>query len=302
MRKIFLAVVCVLLLFASPVLALEVPSTHLVSVQWLSDNLGSPDLVILDVRSPKAYNEGHIPYAVNLPKKGNFQKGHVGNVKHVLDTPAEVTKLFRKVGISNNSIVVLYGAGNSVKSYTFATREFWTMWTYGIKNIAILNGGYAAWKDAGESVSTNCYVPATGDFKINNMQLSDMATWPYIYKAIATHKIQLIDAREPAHYKGTDHDRRLLKHGHIPGAVEIAYYNFVKKSGNDYKLISPKKIVSLLKKNGIDINKPIIIYCNTGHLASGNWFAIRILANIKDAKLYDASMYEYTRMPLPVTK
>jgi len=302
MRKICLTVVCILLLFVVPVFALEVPSTHLVSVQWLSNNIGNPDLVILDVRSPQAYKAGHIPYAVNLPKRGNFQKGYMGNVKHILDTPSRVTKLFRKAGISDNSIVILYGAGNSVKSYTFVTREFWTMWTYGIKDIAILNGGYLAWKEAGESISRNCYSPAMGDFKIHDMQLSDIATWPYIYEAIATHKIQLIDAREPAHYNGIDHDRRLLKHGHIPGAIEIAYYNFVKKVGNDYQLVSPKKILSILKNDGIDINKPIIVYCNTGHLASGNWFAIRMLANIKDTKLYDASMYEYTRMPLPVVK
>ncbi len=302
MKRLGLSVLGLLLLLVSPALALQVPSTHLVSPQWLASHMNNPHLVIVDVRSPKAYRAGHIPHAVNLPKHEYFQKGYFGNIKHVLDTPEKITKVFRNAGISNDSIVIFYSYGRSPKDYALSTREFWTAWMYGLKNIALLHGGLAAWKTAKQPVSTKTYTPPKGNFKVTTMQLSSIATWPDIYYALATHKVQLVDAREPAHYNGTDHDRRLARHGHIPGAVEIGCYTLTKKVDGYYALRGPKGILSILKKHSIDPNKPIIVYCNTGHLATGDWFAFKFIAGAKNIKMYDASLYEYSRMPLPVAK
>ena len=278
-----------------------VPTTHLVTTKWLAENLNSPNLVIVDVRSKDAYNNGHIPGAVSMPEKLYFQKGYMGNIKHLLDTPNKVTEIFRNAGISNNSVVVFYASG-SKKGYTNATRVFWTAWMYGLRNIAILNGGIDAWVWDNRPLSKKTFIPSRGDFTITTMSLGSIATWPDLYYALATKKVQLVDDRGSAHFKGIDHDKRLPKHGHIPGAIWIPYYRFVKKVGNHYELLNSDKVKMLLEKYKVSVNKPIIVYCNTGHLATGAWFAIKFLGGARNTKMYDASMYGYTRSPLPVVK
>jgi len=40
-----------------------------------------------------------------------------------------------------------------------------------------------------------------------------------------------------------------------------------------------------------------ILFCNTGHWASVNWFVASELLGLKDARLYDGSMAEWSADP-----
>lgn len=302
MKRFGLAILFFIVLCVSPVFALSIPKTHLVSASWLAQKINNPHLVIVDVRSADSYAQGHIPGAVNIAKGKYFQKGYAGNIAHLLDTPSQITKLFRDNGISNNSVVVFYSDGTKGKSYTATTREFWTAWIYGLRKIAILNGGIAAWISEKRHLSKAEPKKKKGHFTIKKISLRAIATWINIYNALATHRIQLVDAREPAHFKGTSRDPRLLKHGHIPGAIEASAWNFTKKTGSYFSIIKANNARAILAKKGISLRKPIIVYCNTGHLASGVWFVTKFLAGARNVRMYDASMYEYSRMPLPVAK
>ena len=55
----------------------------------------------------------------------------------------------------------------------------------------------------------------------------------------------------------------------------------------------------VFKKAGINPNKPIIWYCNTGHLVAGTWFATKYVlgAEDKNNRAYSGSMADYTRWP-----
>jgi thiosulfate/3-mercaptopyruvate sulfurtransferase len=302
MKRVGLMVLVLSFFVASPVFALQVPSTHVVSAKWLAKHMNNPHLVIVDVRAPKDYAAGHIPHAINVYKGEYFQKGFIGDIGHVLDAPEMITDVFNKNGLSNDSVIVFYSSNASQKGYTFATREFWTAWMYGLKNTALLHGGIEGWIAQKHPVSKEMTSPKMGNFKIQDMSLDAIATWPDIYQALATKQVQIVDAREPAHFNGTDTDKRLMKHGHFPGAIEVAYFKFLKKRGNYYELVTPNEAKKVMKTSKVSLSKPIIDYCNTGHLASGDWFAIKFLAGAKNIKMYDASMYEYTRTDLPVVK
>ncbi len=302
MKRFGFAIFALIVFSALPVFALSIPKTHLVSATWLAQEMSNPHLVIVDVRSKDAYDTGHIPNSINITKGKYFQKSYIGNVLHILNTPRQITKLFRTNGISNNSVVVFYNNASRPVSFTAAAREFWTAWMYGLRKIAILHGGINAWVSGNRSITKTIPKNKRGNFTVRTMSLRSIATWPNIYSALATHRVQLVDLREAAHYKGTSGDPRLLKHGHIPGAIEASAWNFTKKVGNHFEIMNRNSIKTILRKAGISLRKPIITYCNTGHLASGGWFVIKFLAGAKHIRMYDGSMYEYTRMPLPVVK
>jgi thiosulfate/3-mercaptopyruvate sulfurtransferase len=295
MKKFFSSLVLALVL-ALPSFALSVPSTHLVSADWLAKN--ASNVVIVDLSKPKVYAKGHIPGAVNIPKKMFFM-GYMGDIKHLLNTPAQVEKLFRNAGINNDSVVVFTAHVKKAKKFTDMTRGLWTAWVYGLKNVAILDGGIEAWSG---KLSTAAATPAKGNFTPAKLSTTDVKTWRDIYSAMVNKDAQIVDAREMKHYVGKDKDKRLKRHGHIPGAKKVSAYLFAKKDGKVFKLVSPAEAKSMIAKAGISLDKPIITYCNTGHLATGTWFVAKFLAGAKNIGDYDASMYEYSRSAMPVAQ
>lgn len=283
-----------IVLASSVAFAVDVPANHVVDSKWLKEH--AKEVVIVDMSSPKDYAKGHIPGAVNIPKKAFFQ-GSMGDIKHLLDTPEQVKEIFDKAGINNDSTVVFTAHVKKAKKFTDMTRGVWTAWVYGLKNVAILDGGIEAWD--GE-LSTETPQVKPGNFAPKSFSKDDVKTWEDVYSAFVNKDEQLVDAREMKHYEGKDKDKRLKKHGHIPGATKLSAYLFVKKDGKTFKLVGADEAKKMAKDAGVDLNKPIITYCNTGHLATGTWFALKFLAGAKNVGDYDGSMYQYTRTSLPV--
>ena len=279
---------------SSAAMAVNVPANHVVDAGWLAKN--AKNVVIVDLSKPKDYAAGHIPGAVNIPK-GKFFQGKMGDIGHLLDNPAQVKDLFDKAGINNDSTVVFTAHVKKAKKYTDMTRGLWTAWVYGLKNVAILNGGIEAWSG---DLSKDATAPKAGNFTPKAFSTTDVKTWRDIYSAQINKDEQIVDAREMKHYEGKDNDKRLLKHGHIPGAKKVSAYLFAKKDGNLFKLVSADEAKKMIKDDGVDINKPVVLYCNTGHLATGSWFVMKFIAGAKNVGDFDGSMYEYTRTDNPV--
>lgn len=298
MKKFFSVLVLVAMAMI-PSFAISVPKNHVVSAAWLSKN--AKDVVIVDLSKPKEYAMGHIPGAVNIPK-GKFFLGHAGNIKGLIDTPAQISQLFSNAGISNDSTVVFVSHVKASKKYTDMTRGFWTAWVYGMKKIAILNGGIEAWVASGKKLTTAPAMTKKGNFIAKKFYASNVKSLVDIKSALVNKNVQLVDAREEAHFVGKDKDKRLTRHGHIPGAKKVSSYYFTKKEGNLFKMVSPAEVKAIFKKAGVALNKPIIAYCNTGHLATGTWFAAKFLAGAKNIADFDGSMWEYSRTTLPVAK
>jgi len=296
MKKFFSSMVLVASLVVSLVAA-NLPSTHVVSAKWLADNLGS--VVVVDVSSPKIYTKAHIPGSVNIPKKAFF-KGHAGSIKALLDTPEQVQMLFRNAGISNDSTVIFVGHVKKAKKFTDMTRGAWTAYVYGLKNVGILDGGIEAWVSAGNKLTSKKTMVAKGNFTPKSFDRSSVASLVDVKGALVNKAPQIVDAREMKHFVGKDKDKRLKRHGHIPGAKKVSAYLFAKKDGKVFKLVSPAEAKKMFADAGVSVDKPIILYCNTGHLATGTWFVGKFLAGAKNIADFDGSMYQYSRTSLPV--
>jgi len=300
MKKFFSILVFVSLLVL-PSFALSVPSNHLVTAGWLGKHLGDKNLVVVDVSSAKGFAKGHIAGAVNIPKK-MFFTGKAGSTKALLPTKSQIEKLFSNAGISNNSTVVFTAHVKKAKKFADMTRGLWVAWVYGMRDVAILDGGLEAWMASGKKLSTTPSMVKRGNFKATSMSTSDLKSLIDMQAALVNKDVQIVDAREMKHFVGKDKDKRLTRHGHIPGAKKLSAYLFAKKDGKLFKLVSANEAKNMIKKAGLSVNKPIIAYCNTGHLATGTWFAAKFLAGAKQIGTFDGSMWEYSRSTLPVVK
>ncbi|MCL4542460.1 MAG: rhodanese-like domain-containing protein [Deltaproteobacteria bacterium] len=303
MKKIKVLLLAISLVFfgVGSVYALNVPKDHLVSPRWVYSHIHNKNLIIIDVRVPKAYDSGHIPGAVNIPSGPAIMQNYInlpilGNIA----SPEKITSVYRHAGITNHSVIVFYGGGMSAlpAGYSSETRALWTGWFYGLTKLAILNGGLARWMRNKLPVATKPSHPAAGNFKITNIRLNSRATYQNVWKYLYVHNAVLIDARPAAWYKGIDHDPRFIKHGHIPGAINIPFSKFERMSkAGYYEFVTPQQAKVILAKAGVNLGKPVITQCNTGYWASLDWFVIKFMLGKNNVADYNGSWVQYSRIP-----
>ncbi|MHB8253303.1 MAG: sulfurtransferase [Acidiferrobacter sp.] len=270
----------------------------LVSPQWLQAHLHNSKIVVLDLRSPKAYAAGHIPGAISAPY------GHwrlmIRKVNRMLPPVPVIQAYLRSVGVNNQSEVVVY---NSIKTpmglgLGGETRAFWTLRVLGHQQDAILNGGFEAWQKM-HGPLTKVARHATGNF-VAHFQPAIDASLQQVRADLHKH-VTLIDNRPMHQIVGLTKAPFVARYGHIPGAVPYPVTWMVGPDGN----LLPKAQLEALARVAhlpTNHNAPMVTYCNTGHWASIGWFVMTQELGYHHVRLYDGSMtqWAYHRDPIDV--
>ena len=291
MKKILLVLCTTIFAFA-----LEVPSNHIVSTTWLEKNQSNKNLVIIDTRTTKEFEQSHLKNAVNFPKKLWFQ-GKLGTVPKTFNTPLQVNEMFSKAGISEDSTIVFYHAGLKDKDFADAASGLWTAMLYGMNKVAILNGGFEKWRDEKKNVTSQKTKIEPTEFEVEAFNPSILAALSDVMNAQYSDDIQITDARVAKFYRGEDDRKDLARHGRIPTAKLTPMIRQAKKVGTHFEFLSKEEASKTLNNSGygLELDQSAIVYCNTGHKARGLWFVSKFIIGMKDVKVYDASIVEYSR-------
>jgi len=312
MKKI-VNTIAVSAIMAMSAMALDVPANHMVDSAWLKANMNDKDLVIIDIRK-KGYDKGHIKGAVAW-KKNDFREGRYYSkitkkaIPGYIAAPLTIERTMQKSGVNKNSAIVFYSDGVKAKDFRDGALGVMTVEYYGFENAAILNGGFADWKKNGGATETKKTKVKKGNFKITKFNQNVIATGEDIDEAVWTGSYQTVDTNgkqektkneaKGSHWYGTAKDPRRAKEGHLPNAKAMHPKVLAVKKDGVYYLGDKTHVLAQFKKAGIDSNKPVIWYCNTGHLVAGAWFAAKYVAGMKDAdnRAYSGSMADYSRWP-----
>ena len=289
---------------ATAALAVEVPGP-LVDAAWLKAN--KANVVILDVRKKAANFEkqGHIPGATLVPwgqVRGKKTVGGVDLIK-MLPSAASFSGLMKASGVNKDSAVVITTNGLSSPDLFLGTRLYWQLKYYGHDNVAVLDGGNAAWAAAKLPVSKEKSYAKPGNWKVKAERGELLATTEDVAAMVKGGSKSLVDARTLDYHLGLEQKKKYVyDKGHIPGSRLMPYDILVGHKG-PMKFRSPASLKATLTAMGVDLSKPTTSYCNSGHLGSGLWFALHELAGNKGAKLYDGSMHAWTKdKSRPVTQ
>jgi thiosulfate/3-mercaptopyruvate sulfurtransferase len=266
----------------------------LVSTDWLKQHLNDADLVVLDVRSAidgggaEAYAAGHIPGAVHSDYDKAGWRVTRNGVPFMLPNKAGLEKLIGETGIDEDAHVIVVPAGVSATDFGSAARVYWTLKVAGHPAASILDGGFAAWQEAGYPVESGKVTPAPRIFTVKPDERLLAEVEAVERNASAT----LVDARPASYFIGKEKAPASKAYGHIPGAVNLDSASFYDPATNRLR---PKeqlaKIAASLPAG------PVVAYCNTGHWAATDWFVLSAVLGRPDVRLYDGSMVEWTADP-----
>ncbi len=256
-----------------------------VDVSWLAERISEPSVLVVDARPAAEFAAGHIRGAVNLTP-AELLDDNPSNDTNMAPIQTIEARL-GAAGIDMDHAVVIYDDGN----HRAAARVFWVMEVHGHPNVVVLDGGLAAWTQAGMKLSTDPIPPAPRRF-VANMRPDRLATRFTTMRAVSRGDAVILDARSAPEYSGERSEAQ--RFGHIVHAVNVdAAGNFDTDDEGVCTFRSLNELSSLYERALGDAasQRPIITYCNTGNRASVNYLALRRLG-FKVA-VYDGSWHEW---------
>lgn len=240
---------------------------------------------------------GHIPGSRLLDMKTLRTDRKIGEltVKYMIPEMAAFERLMQSAGMDADKPVVLVPVGVDVVDLDDALRAYWQLKVYGEDQMAVLDGGMAAWLLEGRAHSSEAAAAKTGNWRAKaDRSAQYMADSEAVAAAIAAKSATLIDARDLRQFHGLSKRDYVSAYGHLAGAKVLPPELLTRPAGGAVKLLSANTYRGLMAASGIDADKASISYCNSGHLSSGPWFVMSELLGVKGSRLYDGSTHQWT--------
>lgn len=273
--------------------------TTLISANELASHLNDSNWVILDCRhdllnptaGSDAFAGGHIQNAqfANIDTDLSGAKTAAGAAftgRHPLPERHTLLATLRSWGIDNDTQVVAYDGQGGM----FAARLWWLLRWLGHANVAVLDGGLAAWQAQGLPLVTPIAPRAAGNIT-ERASLARTVSLQDVVANLATQELQVLDARAPDRFRGENETIDPVG-GHIPGARSRFFKDNLQLDGRF------KSAQELEQEFAGLIGKPeaAIMQCGSGVTACHNLLALAV-AGLPGAALYPGSWSEWCADP-----
>ena len=271
----------------------------LASPDWLAENLGRPEVRILDVRwrpdgtGRLAFAAGHVPNATYLDWRAAFVDPEDADTVLLLAPPDQVAAAVAAAGIGSGSTVVIYDDTTSL----YASRTWWSLRAYGLESLRILDGGYGAWVASGRPISHAANEPDPASFT-PRAQLRTRLTTSDLRSLVGSPGALILDARAPAEYRGFEGNARRL--GHVPGAVNLPVAMTTEPGTG--RFADGDTLQALIQRAGVASGRRVVCYDASGVAAAKLAFVLALMGH-DDVAVYDGGWADWgSRLDLPVDR
>jgi thiosulfate/3-mercaptopyruvate sulfurtransferase len=251
----------------------------------------APRPTILDVRwqlgtgaEREAYLKGHIPGAAFIDLDRQLADPPSERGRHPLPSPERFGEEMRSAGVSGDRPVIVYDAVTS----TAAARAWWLLRYFGHPEVAVLDGGLAAWVAAGHTLESGAGAPRPDNFVARP---GGMPVVTAQAAAALASRGRLIDARARERFLGETEPVDPVA-GHIPGAHNRPTSENVDADG---RFLERSALRNAFERLGVGEGIPTAAYCGSGVTAAHEVLALE-LAGYR-AALYPGSWSEWIADP-----
>jgi thiosulfate/3-mercaptopyruvate sulfurtransferase len=235
----------------------------------------------------RAYAQGHQPGAryahldedLSAPKTGR-------NGRHPLPARETWAATLGRYGIGPGTPVVVYDAQGSM----YAARAWWMLRWVGHRAVSVLDGGIAAWREAGGEIESGVGpAPAAaapypvGESLVRSIDADTLLE--------SLGRVTLLDARAGERFRG-EVEPLDARAGHIPGARSRFFKDNLDASG---RFRPAQELRAAFERYG----KPpaeVVHQCGSGVTACHNLLAMEI-AGLEGSVLYPGSWSEWSADP-----
>ena len=271
--------------------------TTLIGADTLSAQLSRPDLVLLDCRfelgnpgwGEAEFAAAHLPGAQYLHLDRDLS-GPISPAtgRHPLPDPQVFARTLASRGVGNDCQIVAYDQGNGA----YAARLWWMARWIGLRHVAVLDGGVAAWRAAGLPLETGVRPPQPRELtlRLDDGARADVLVVDRLRQQPGT---LVIDARGAERFAGRNETIDPVA-GHVPGARN---HPFAGNLGVDGRFLPAAQLRQRWEVIlGSLPPSSVIAMCGSGVTACHNLLALEH-AGLSGARLYGGSWSEWIRDP-----
>jgi thiosulfate/3-mercaptopyruvate sulfurtransferase len=233
----------------------------------------------------RSYREGHLPQALYVSLERDLSGPKTGrNGRHPLRERADYAQWMGHIGIAPGIPVIAYDRQGGM----YAARAWWVLRWMGHADVALLDGGLAAWQQAGGTLTTD--VPTPAPVTPYPSQPPGLPTLDAQQLQARLDEVLVIDARAPERYRG-DVEPLDAVAGHIPGAVNRFFKDNLLPDGRFKPAAQLRAEFSPLLDG-----RPVVQQCGSGATACHNLLAMEV-AGLGTTALYPGSWSEWSSDP-----
>lgn len=268
------------------------PLQTLASVDQVADAVGRPGVVIADCRynlmdpqaGRRAHLEAHVPGAIYVHLSDDMSGPPLSDHgRHPLPSPEALTTLFSRLGISAGTQVFAYDDIDA----GIAARLWWLLRYMGHPSVAVMDGGFRAWREANQAVESGEVSAVAAEFS-GSPRRDWLVTIEQVPQAVC-----LVDARLSPRYRGDEEPLDPVA-GHIPGARSHPYRDNLQASG---RFLPKAQLAAAFSQTlGEHPPKEAVYYCGSGVTACQLLLAAAH-AGLPPGKLYAGSWSEWCSDP-----
>lgn len=250
----------------------------LIDAAWLKQRLGSEGFLPVGFMPPDAFAAGHIPGSVQLDWP-ELELTDTSDAS-VAEWEASVSIFLGDLGITPGTEVLVYDDDT-----LFASRLWWLLRYLGHERVHVLNGGLAAWIDAGGDIAEGEHRPIAAAPYPGTPAPDTLAQLDEVRDALGRDDVAIVDARTEEEFA----------EGHIPGAVNVNYP--LNATETSPRLWLPQiDLLSLYESHGVTPDKLVIPYCSSGVRSAVTAFTLHLIGFDRVA-LYTGSWNEWNAHP-----
>ena len=270
-----------------------------VDAEWVLDHRDEATVINVS-RRPSNYDETGFIAGAPFVGMGEFlteRPGLKGTIRYLAPTAEQFEAVMQGLGVDAGDLVVIAPAGTTVYGdATVASRLYWQLKYFGHDNVAILDGGVAAWDAAGGEVSESpAASPGGGSYTAGAPRGELLATTDEVAAVIAGDEAaQLVDNRPLPQFTGVMSKDYVDGSGHLPAARPVPFNLFVAPREGVVYWRTPEQVRDIVSAMLPGVEGRIIDYCNSGHVSSLAWFGMSEIGGMPDVALYDGSLHEWT--------
>eukprot|EP00658_Telonema_sp_P-2_P075038 TRINITY_DN6440_c0_g1_i2.p1 TRINITY_DN6440_c0_g1~~TRINITY_DN6440_c0_g1_i2.p1 ORF type:complete len:282 (-),score=60.22 TRINITY_DN6440_c0_g1_i2:470-1315(-) len=248
---------------------------HIWEIDWFSSYQPSNHALLT-----AAFAQGHIPAAVLVSIQDDLSEPRASTVSEVhpegipftrIASPSLLRERLGRLGLKSfDDEVVIYARAAPVLSSRVvgmmgATRAWWVLSSWGLKNVTVMDGGFESWVSDGLAIEEGpSNRPAGTCFNVSGL-VDGSASWrassDQVCSAIQEDEgdVLVVDTLQGWPNTATRYGKALgpERMGHIAEAINAPAAGLLDANG---RFLRPEAIKAYFEANQVDLSAPVIVY------------------------------------------